>query len=239
MSGAVQVSYGSTHFAYDDLAPDAAEIVRDAADCIRKVHGGFVQEIGRHLLRAKAVLAHGKFTAWAETELGINARTGRNYMQAASFLEGKAETVAVLPPTVLYALSAPTAPPEVVQAVVDAAAAGEALDAQTISTRLWSAKLADVELKAARQRSPGITREKLVASKAKQDRRWKAEQDREAERQAQAKQDAADRMRPLAVAILACPDDAAAKLLAVLSHQWADREALQALLEAGLRDGAI
>lgn len=226
---------GLVEFSYGDLTHEAASIARDAAAGFRSAQEYALREVGRHLMRAKEVLPHGAFTPWLQAELGITDRTTRNYMQVAAFLEGKPETIAVLPPTVLYALSAPTAPSEIVRAVVGAAAAGEALDARAISTRLSDARQASLELKAAQRRTPGITHKKLAANKAKRGQKWKAQQERETEERAQAEREAEERMRPLASAILACPGDVAAALSHAL-FAYGQREALRALLDAGLRE---
>ncbi len=223
-------------FSYAVLDPDAEAIARDAAEIIHGVQKAFTLEVGRQLLRAKDILPHGAFERWVQDVLDMKPRTARNHMNAARWLHGKPATVADLPPTVLYALSAPSAPAEVVQLVVDAAAAGEPLNAGAIEMQIHTAKHADAELKAAQRRTPGITREKLAANKVKGDQKWKAQQERETEERARAERETEERMRPLAAAILACPGDVATMLEAVLSHHWTDREVLRALLEAGLRE---
>ncbi len=230
-------SSGLVEFSYGDLTHEAATVARDAAAGFRSAQECALREVGRHLMRAKEALPHGAFTPWLQAELGITDRTARYYMQAAAFVEGKPETIAVLPPTVLYALSAPTAPSEIVQAVVDAAAVGEALDARTISARLSDARQADLELKAAQRRTPGITRGKLAANKVKRDQKWKAQQEQETEARARAERETEERMRPLAAAILACPGNVAAALSHAL-FDYGQREALRALLDAGLREVA-
>ena len=109
-------SSGLVEFSYGDLTDEAAGIARSAATGVKSAQEHALREVGRHLLRAREALPHGAFTPWLQAELGITDRTARNYMQAAAFLDGKPETIAVLPPTVLYALSARTAPSEIVQA---------------------------------------------------------------------------------------------------------------------------
>lgn len=224
-------------FSYADLTPDAAQVARTAAAAIRNTQAGFVRNVGEHLLRAKEVLPHGSFTAWAEVELGINARTARKYMQAASWLKGKTETVTVLPPTVLYALSAPSAPAEVVRAVVAAAAAGEALDARRIENQLCVAKRDESELKAAQRRNPGLTRAELNARKAKAARAHTGRLEAEQAAQARQEQEMQDTQRPLADDILASSGDLAARLAKALVNYSATR-ALVALLQSALREAA-
>jgi len=233
---------GLAEFSYGDLTHEAASIARDAAAGIRSAHKGFLGEVGRHLLRAKDVMEHGTFTRWAQAELGMTDRTARNYMQATRFLEGKPETIAVLPPTILYALSAPTAATEVVQSVVTAAEAGEPLNAKAIDKlldtakqRLHQAKQEASELKVAQRRNPKMTQADLKAKREQQRRRYTAEDERRVAEEAKAKRECEERMRPLANAILACPGDMAAALLGVLV-EYSQRETLRLLLDAGLRE---
>lgn len=216
-------------FSYGHLPPDAAQVARTAADAIRMVQAGFLREVGTHLLRVKAALPYGAFTAWAEAELGITQRTAQNYMAVAHWLDGKSETLSYLPSTVLYALSAPTAPAEVVQAVVDAAAAGEALDARAINTRLLNAKQETSELKAAQRRNPKVTQAVLKARKERRHRHHAAEDERHAAEAAKAKQAREDRVRPLAIAIATLGQDRVAELLDVL-FRWNDIPALMDML---------
>ncbi len=63
----------------------------------------------------------------------MTARTAQNLMAAAGFVEGKPESVSFLPAAILYKLAAPSAPPDLVQDVVEAATAEAPLDAQTIA----------------------------------------------------------------------------------------------------------
>lgn len=143
------VSFQPARFSYTDLASEAADIARDAADIIHGVRKAFTLEVGQQLLRAKDVLPHGAFGRWVRDVLDIKLRTARNYLSAAQWLDGKPATVADLPPTLLYALSAPTAAREVVQSVLATAEAGELLDAKDINIRLDAAKQEARELKAA------------------------------------------------------------------------------------------
>lgn len=222
-------------FSYADLTPEAAQIARTAAAAIRNTQAGFVRDVGEHLLRAKAKLPHGRFLAWADAELGINRRTASNYMQAASWLEGKSATVSHLPPTVLYALSAPSAPAQVVRAVVAAAAAGEALDARRIENQLCAAKLHEAELKATQRRNPGLTGAELNARKAKAARAHARQLEAEQAAQARQEQEMQDTLRPLADDILANPGDLAARLVKALVN-YSETRALVALLQSALRE---
>lgn len=150
MSGTLQAG----GFDYGTVSVDAARILQDAANAVQQVLQQSIPQIGRHLLAAKAALPHGRFAAWADAELQMKARTAQNYMRAATWLDGKSETLAQLPPTIVYALAAPDAPGEVVQDVVTAAEAGTPLPASTIKSRLELAGVEEGELKALTQRHP-------------------------------------------------------------------------------------
>lgn len=140
-------------FSYADLPPEAERMVRSAAAAIKALTARFIPQIGQHLLAAKAALPHGAFTPWAETEVGISGRSARNYMAAAQWLDGKPETVADLPPTIIYALSGPTAPSEVVDEVVAVAVSGAPIDVAAVRARLDAVKVEQIELKIAQSRS--------------------------------------------------------------------------------------
>ncbi len=117
-------------------------------------------DVGRQLAMVKKLLPHGQFTAWAEAELGMTARTAQNLMVAAAFVEGKPDSVSHLPVTVLYRLGAASAP-ELIEEVVTTAEAGAPLDVRLIKERLETARLERVERKRdldhARRRYPRLT----------------------------------------------------------------------------------
>ena len=121
--------------------------------------------------------------------------------------------------------------------MIAAAEAGEPLNAKDIDTRLDTAKREAAALKIAQKRNPTVTRERLAANKAKQDQRWKAQRDREEQEQARIRRDAEEQMQPLAAAILAYPGEVAV-LLSDALVDYRQREALKALLDAGLREVA-
>jgi hypothetical protein len=165
---------GVVGFNYSTLPAEAAERARRAADGIRRAQRASVQEIGRHLSAAKEALPHGSFTPWAVAELGMTARTAQRYMQAAAFLDGKPDTVSLLPPTLIYDLAAPSTPAEVVQQVVDAAERGAPLPPAEIEKRLGAAKDAAREAEAAAKaaarllrKNPGLSAKEAKAHAAK------------------------------------------------------------------------
>ena len=91
----------------DEIAAAARGIMRTS-----------IRDLGALLREAKALLPHGKFAGWARRELGVSLRSAENYMAASRLLEGKSETVAHLPPNIIYKLASPSAPPELVADIV-------------------------------------------------------------------------------------------------------------------------
>ncbi len=151
----------------------SANSLDEIAARIRHVQCKNIIVIGELLTIAKAKLKHGNFQAWAERELGIKAKTAQNYMNAASFVQGKSETISHLPPSILYQLAAPSAPKEIVAKVI----AADIIDAGTIDTELDNYRRAQRKAKKA-----------PLASIAEQKRsqRIKAQIDREDRKRADA-----------------------------------------------------
>ncbi len=156
----------ASSFSYAQLEPEAERVARASATAIKSVTAHAIPEIGRHLLEAKAALPHGAFTAWTEVELGIGARSARNYMSAAQWLEGKPATVSVLPPTIIYALAGPAASAEVVSDVVDLAKAGP-IDVAAVRAKLDAARVDQMDLRHAQRRSPKLTMAEMRARREK------------------------------------------------------------------------
>ena len=158
-------------FAYSDLHTDAANVARAAAAAIKGVMAQSLTVIGQHLRDAKAALPHGAFTAWAEKELGMSDRSARNYMQAAAWLADKPETISVLPPSIVYALSAPSAPADVVASVVADAAVGATLSPDLIQTKLDQARKRAQDIRKVERRQPDLTHEEARAKAEARERR--------------------------------------------------------------------
>jgi DUF3102 family protein len=106
----VRVKATATHFEYDEVTPSVARFLREQADRIRRSAAASVINIGKDLAAAKHYLSHGLFLTWVESEVGIPARTAQVYMQVALWAARKNATVAHLPPSLLYLLSAPSTP---------------------------------------------------------------------------------------------------------------------------------
>lgn len=130
-------------FDYAELDAAIAKEARAAAERIRGRHKRQVEailETGRDLLVMKERLGHGHFGRWIEAELALPARTAQKYMGAATAFDGKCASVAYLPPTTLYLLSASSTPSPVRDAIVERLEAGEALAPDQIKDFVDDAK---------------------------------------------------------------------------------------------------
>jgi hypothetical protein len=108
-------------FDYGPLPATQADELRIKASTIRSRTGTMtpaIIDIGRDLLVAKQTLPHGCLLPWVKAECGLAPRTAQNYMRVAEFADGTCETVSLLTPSAIYALSSKKAPPVVVQQVL-------------------------------------------------------------------------------------------------------------------------
>ena len=108
-------------FDYGPLSTTLADELRARATTIRSRAGTMTSaiiDIGRNLLVAKQTLPHGCLLPWVKAECGLAPRTAQNYMRVAEFADGKCETVSLLTPSAIYALSSKNAPPVVIREVL-------------------------------------------------------------------------------------------------------------------------
>jgi len=130
-------------FSYAAMAPGIADELKTTADTIRRLIRNIstdVITIGANLIAAKRRLDHGQFGPWLETEFQWSERSARNYMKVAEAFAGKSATVAVLPPTDLYLLAAPSTPSTVKESVVARLEQGETVSTGTIRSLVHDAK---------------------------------------------------------------------------------------------------
>jgi Protein of unknown function (DUF3102) len=124
-------------FAYDAVPAVSAAVLRAEASRIRKMVNSTtaaIIEIGRALIGVKQSLEHGQFGEWVQAECGFGLRTAENYIRASQFAEGKTKCVSFLNPATVYRLAAKSAPPAIVQAVLDRASNGEIVaDAEVVA----------------------------------------------------------------------------------------------------------
>ena len=123
-------------FDYRDLSAPVATFLRGQAERIRRQATLSVINIGRDLAAAKQYVSHGAFIAWVESEIGIPARTAQAYMRLAKWAPPKNSKIEHLPISLLYLLSASTAPDEFVADVLNRLAAGECITTQAIRDEL-------------------------------------------------------------------------------------------------------
>jgi hypothetical protein len=147
--------------------PDLAAEAHAAAGRINNRIRTTQDEIGRELIAIQARMPHGAFGPWMAAELGFTERTATNYMGQARFVEGKSETISLLPPAALYALASRSADPDEVQKVVDDVNAGKTVTTARVEERLAQAKAAKKKASASARKSPEqIKKEQVAQEKA-------------------------------------------------------------------------
>jgi len=173
-------------FDYSTLPADVATEARAVAVRVKERHErqiASIIETGRDLLGVKNKLEHGQFSRWLDAEFGMTDRTARNYMSAADAFAGKTETISVLPPATVYALSASSTPEPVRVTVIRQIEAGERVDPVAVRVMIKEAKEAEK-----------ITAKVAKMKPAQQRAHRRKERDREAEQaEWQAKRDAEKR----------------------------------------------
>jgi hypothetical protein len=217
----------TTTFDYSGVCSEEALSLQRAADDIRTVSREAIEQVGKHLIAVKGILPHGEFSKWASAELNMTVRSAENYMRAAGFLAGKPKSISCLPPSTIYRLAAPSAPADVVAAVVEAATAGNGLSEPVIKLRLDEA---------AEARRKEKLREDIRQKRARGER-VRYDPDREQERQErdrkQREREEADRVVRLTAfadkVTRALGDDDVATLRSILSD-WDDRQTFWKLL---------
>jgi hypothetical protein len=125
-------------FDYSTLSSSAAEFLKRQAHRIRQQAAISIIHIGNDLIGAKHYLSHGAFLNWIEAEVGIPARTAQAYMQVAQWAAHKSATVALLPPSILYFLSASSTPASFINDILTRVEAGERITLPNIREELRS-----------------------------------------------------------------------------------------------------
>jgi hypothetical protein len=182
-------------FNYDTLPAATAASLRKQAARIRegvKATTAAIIEVGRDLIAAKQDLEHSQFCEWVEAECVFSVRSAQNYMRAAEFAEGKNATIAFLQPATVYKLSAKSAPPEVVQEVIDRAAKGKVISDRDVIAALNEAKFQKRETEA----KQGLATRKTISKRTLATR----EAQRRAEEAKERKQD--EQWRVVALSII-------------------------------------
>lgn len=162
-----------------DVAAEAVEVARRIKGRTRRI-GQEIIEIGRDLILIKDRVGHGNFLPWLEAEFGWSERTAQNYIQSAQAFGEKSATVADLPPTIIYNLSAPSTPAPVREKIVERLEAGERLAPEIITTMVKEGREAAKEERRQSKLTPQEKR-KEDRSKASRERRAEEEKIRRAE----------------------------------------------------------
>lgn len=126
-------------FDYAALSAEIAKVVKLAAERIKDRMTTNIIKIGKDLLAVKEQLDHGQFIAWLSAELAMTPRSAQRYMTVAR-LAGKCNEVRDLPPSALYALSAPTTPQSVQAEIFKRLTAGEHIETRAIQAEIRKAK---------------------------------------------------------------------------------------------------
>jgi hypothetical protein len=130
----------SPRFDYGCVEGPAAKFLRGHAERIRRYVRNATVQIGKDLILAKHYLSHGEFLRWVEDEVGIPARTAQVYMRAAQWAEDKGALVAHLSPTLLYILSAPSTPMDLISGILERLEAGEQIEIPAVREELKKLK---------------------------------------------------------------------------------------------------
>jgi hypothetical protein len=133
------------NFDYALVPRSVATFLKGQAIRIRQYTAKCIIQIGKDLAGAKRYLGHGEFLHWVESEVGIPARTAQAYMRAAQWASDKREVVALLPPSLLYILSAESTPKEFTDNVLRRTEAGERVALTTVRLELKALREAGQE----------------------------------------------------------------------------------------------
>lgn len=141
-------------FDYSGLEPAVAAEVRAAEERIRlrlKRTAEDIVAIGLDLITVKAQLPHGRFGGWLQANFEMSEDAAGRFMAVAKTF-GQNPQIAEFKPSVLYALAAPSTPPEVRDAAIAKAEAGESVTSKTV-------KDLKAALKAAQERATEVEAE--------------------------------------------------------------------------------
>lgn len=111
-------------FDYSELDKDTIDALKMIENEITRIKTQTVYDIGSYLKIANETLAkagHGTFGSWCES-IGFSRQSAQNYIQAYDFIcrnFDRPDQAIDIQPSLLFAASKPSAPPELQQAVVD------------------------------------------------------------------------------------------------------------------------
>lgn len=139
-------------FNYDDLTPDVQTEIKLASERIKmrmKRTAEDIVEIGKELIAVKSRLPHGQFLPWIQAEFEMSRVTAFRFMQVAEKFGSQMFHHETFSPTVLFELSSPSTPDEVVEQAIKKAESGESvtvaevkdLKAQVVAAKKENEKL--------------------------------------------------------------------------------------------------
>jgi hypothetical protein len=131
----------SNPVSHTDAEAELAEYARE----IRAFGKQAVIEIGKRLIKAKAIAGHGNWLPWLDREFGWTDDTALNFMRVATLAESRNFRDLNVPVSGLYLLAAPSTPTEVVEAIAERGEQGERLSLAEVKTII-----AEVKARAAR-----------------------------------------------------------------------------------------
>jgi hypothetical protein len=125
-------------------------------------------DTGNDLISIKEKLGHGRFGSWFEAECIMSARSAEECMSAAR-LATKYAITANLPPTILAALTSPSADADGVKQVLGDAEAGKPTPpTATVKEMLARARAAQKKVQATQKKSPEQIAKERAAEKRRQ-----------------------------------------------------------------------
>jgi DNA polymerase III alpha subunit (gram-positive type) len=139
-------------FDYLALHPNLRVEVKAASERIKvrmKRTAEDIIEIGKDLKLVKEKLPHGQFLPWINSEFEMDQKTAFNFMSVAEKFGDKLGNFPNFKPSILYQLSAPSTPDEVVEQVMEKAEAGEKVTLKEV--KALKAKVASLEAELSHQ----------------------------------------------------------------------------------------
>lgn len=127
-------------FDYSELDAATADKARGVVERYRDRTKAYVIDTGLDLLSIKARLDHGQFHEGVKAEMQMEPRSAQRAMAAADLFASKSVSVTRMPPTALYALSAPSTPALVREQLVQRIEAGEKLSAKQVEKIVHEAR---------------------------------------------------------------------------------------------------
>lgn len=216
-------------FDYAVLDPVVAGEAKAVAERIRARMRSSFLDTGRDLIVMKQRLDHGQFGAWIKAEFDMTERTAQRFMGAAELVEQKPDIVSDLPQTVLYALAAPSTPPQIMDEMEAAAASGVPLPPSTIKEKVETARSEQRAEKKAlariAKRHPRRTRQEHLAIMERE----AAAREKEREASKRDEEERSDRMRPLAEAMRVGLGDMLPQVLSALDDYYESKSLMRHL----------